>query len=71
MGIQQPDCLVKILVFKFVVDRAENSDQYLPGIMWIEDVLAILHLLLNTPCTLVSLDFVLHDLFQLFPGMFD
>jgi len=51
MSIEQPDCLVNTLAFKFVVDCTENRIQYWAGICWIEDLLIILHLLLNLPCT--------------------
>jgi hypothetical protein len=47
MGIQQPDPFIKTLVFKFVVDCLEHSVQDLTGSIWIEDLLAILHFLLN------------------------
>jgi hypothetical protein len=39
--------------------------------MWIENLLAILHLLLNLSCTLVCLLFTLNDLFQLLQGKVD
>jgi len=53
------------LLFKFVVDCIENRIQYSACIFWIEDLLTILQLLLNLPCTFVSVLFVLNDLFQL------
>ena len=57
--------LNKILGFKLVVDCTENCMQYRAGICWIEDLLAILHLLLNLSCTFVCVLFVLNDLVQL------
>jgi len=65
MGIQQPDHLIKTLVFKFVVDCIENSIQHSTGIVWIENPVTILHLLLNLPGTFVCVLFILNDLFQL------
>jgi hypothetical protein len=65
MSIQQPDSLIKTLMFKFVVDCTENWIQYSAGICWIEDHLAILHLLLNVSCAFVRIVFVLNDLFLL------
>jgi hypothetical protein len=65
MSIQQPDCLSKTLVFKFVVDCTENHIPYSAGICGIEDLLTILHLLLKLCCTFVSVLFVLNELFQL------
>jgi len=69
MGIQQPDRLIRKLIFKFIVDWVENSIQYWTGIIWIE-VLLTTHLLLNLSCTLVGMLFILNDLFQLHRGMF-
>jgi len=65
MGIKQPDCRIKTLVFKFVVDYIENSIQYWSAIIWIKDFLTILQLLLNIPWTIVCFLFILNDLFQL------
>jgi len=69
MGIQQPDCLIKTLMLKFVVDCVENSAQDSIGIIWIEGRLAI-HLLLNLSWTLFGPLFILNDLFQLLRGQF-
>jgi hypothetical protein len=71
IDLQHPHCLIKTLMFKFIVECVENSAQYWNGIMWIENLLAILHLLLNLSCTLVCLLFTLNDLFQLLQGKFD
>jgi len=66
MSIQQPDCLIKTLVFKFVVDCTENRIEYWACICWIEDLLTILRLLLNLPCPLVCVRVVLNHLSQFF-----
>jgi len=65
MGIQQPDSLIKTLVFKYIVNCIESSIPYLTCIFWIKDILTILHLLLNLTCTIVYVLFVLNHLFQL------
>jgi len=65
MSIQQPDCLIKTLVFQFVVDCTENCIQHWARICWIEGLLTILHLLLNLRCICVHILSVLSDLFQL------
>jgi len=65
MGIQQPDHLIKTLIFKFIVDCIENTIEYWTAITWIEDLLTILHLLLNYPCAFVCFHFILNDLIQL------
>jgi len=65
MGVQQPDCLIKTLGFKFIVDCIDNSIQYWSRIFWIKDLLTILHLLLNLPSPFLCVVFVLNDLFQL------
>jgi len=52
-------------MFKFVVDRVANSIQYWTGLIWIRDLLTIVQLLLNLPCTVVCVLLVLNDLFQL------
>jgi len=63
--IQQHNCFIKTLMFKFVVDCIENRIQYWACIFWIKDLLIILQLLLNLPCTFVRVLFILNDLFQL------
>jgi hypothetical protein len=68
MGIQQPDHLIKTLVFKFVVACVENSAQYWTGICWIEELLAILHLLLDLCCTMDGIHLVLNYFSQLLQG---
>jgi len=60
-----PDSFIKTLGFKFVVDFIENCIQYRACIFWIEDLLSILPLLLNIPCTFVRVLFVLNDLILL------
>jgi len=69
MGIQQPDCRIKSLVLKFLVDHNEISIDYWTRIFWIEDLLTILHWLLNLPWTFVCVLFILNDLFQLLQCM--
>jgi len=64
-GIQRPDCLIKALGFKFVVEFIGNIIQYTTAIILIEDLLTILHLLLNLPCIFVSFLSIRHDHFQL------
>jgi hypothetical protein len=47
MGIRQPDCFIKTLQLKFVVDCFANNTQYSYAIIWIENFLTTFHLLLN------------------------
>jgi len=63
MGIQQPDCVCKWLMFISVADCIANSAQYWNGITWIEHLLAI-HLLLNISWTLIGFLFLFNDLFS-------
>jgi len=63
--IQQPDCFIKTLLFKIVVDCIENRIKYWAWIFSIEHLLTILHLIINPPCTFVLVVFVLNDFFKL------
>jgi len=67
MGIQQPDRLIRTLMFTFIVDCVEHSMEYSTVIICIEDIHAI-QLLLNLSCTVVDHPFVFNDHFQLLRG---
>jgi len=54
MRIQQLDCLIMTLVFKLAVDCIGNQIKYWACILWVEDLLTILHLLLNLRYTFVG-----------------
>jgi len=65
MGIQYPNSVINTLVLKFILDCPETCIQYWAYICCIEDLLTILHILLNLPCTIPCDLFILNDLFQL------
>jgi len=65
MCLQHPDWIINTHVFKFIVNCIENRIGFWASTFWIEDLLSILHLLLNLPCTFVSVLFILNIHFQL------
>jgi len=65
MSIQKPDCLIKTLEFKFIVDCNKRCVKYWGEICSIEKLLTVLHLLLNHPCSLVCDPFFLNNPVQL------
>jgi len=68
MSIHQPDHLITALLTRFVFDCIDNLVQYWTSIMRIEDLITILHVLLNLPCTSVCFLFSLYNHFQLCQG---
>jgi len=64
MGIQQSDCLFKILILKFDVHGGENSTPYGTGTIGIEECQAS-DLLLNLTWTLASPMYVRKNFLQL------
>jgi len=68
MGIPKPHYLTQTAVLKLIVGSIETSAENLAAIIWIEDLLTMLHSLLNFPWSLIHYLFILNDPFQLYQG---
>jgi len=67
IALPYSDNLSKTVVFESVVNCIDNSIQYRTSIIWIKDLLTILHRLLNLPRTYVHSVSVLNHHFQVLP----
>jgi len=70
-GNYHPECLTTTLVIEFVIDYIADNIHHWSTINWFNDLVTILHLLLNLPCTVVCFLFIFNDVCQLVQCMLD